>query len=521
MIYRFVEGKKEPEVAPATFFGENFIEFTQKRYGRGTKLYEEGVKDIIKSFVANYKMKDEEEDDKKGEKKLRYKRKNISDHEPKQGVNNGANDKEMKYMHMGVETTVKSIKFYGLDRRNRDLITVSAKDVLLFKEEIKAKVTELAKKGRKVAVVIDGCMETKQFERDERIEYNFENLDLAELFVLNSQLKHLGLDGSIRFNERFEITRYSDLKSCFTFEEVYKANFEIDKIVKDIKKMGLSPYETMLYIHWYMEENYIYFSDNNSFYRRVKNKSNRKNSIVDLHLNRKTNCVGFASMTKAIIDRLNIPQLKCEYITVFVDNGGGHALNLINIDDPEYDLKGVYFSDNTVGRESFDIRKKIEYFPALYEIPSEYRRFNIQISTDERPIRNTRTDYWRLLTENEHKSLNSSEDVNYQIKMFNERQDSLGSCSIIEFVKSLHNDGYDLGLYSIKDKSKLKKALKKVYKKIDNQAKVSEALGQAKSAGSRKRGVDFLYDQDDRLHAGERENKFKEDVLKMGEGMDS
>lgn len=242
----------------------------------------------------------------------------------------------------------------NLDSQN-NIIAVSADEVLFFADKIKAKVLELAKQGHRVNVVIDGCAQTEWLMENQRIEYNFDTQKLLKLIDLQSELQKVGMTEPIKFNEFFQTTKYSDLKTCWTLEQVIDANNKIDNIVRRIQDLKLSPYETMIYIHKYLTQNFEYgfhtlkISD---MLVGTHRKTERNRSIVAALQDNKTICAGYASMTKAIIDRLNIPGLKCDYQNASVWNKkkkciGGHALTLVTIEDSKYNINGSYLNDAT------------------------------------------------------------------------------------------------------------------------------------------------------------------------------
>ena len=257
------------------------------------------------------------------------------------------------------------------DSGSEDIIAVSAEDVLLFEKRIKKMVAELVKQGHKVNVVIDGNAAYKPINGMERIEYTFKPLELSKLIDLNYDLFKCGMSELIKLNEFYLTEEYADLETSWDLDYVVKANAEIDRVVDTIKELKLSPYETMVYIHKYLTQNYDY-GLNYPDYRFEGDLENNRSSIVAAIKNKKTVCVGFASMTKAIIDRLNLSQLKCKYQTVagwnyrFVsiwdaiehglpirqrwqpsDLRFSHALSLITIQDPKYNIDGMYLDDAT------------------------------------------------------------------------------------------------------------------------------------------------------------------------------
>lgn len=249
-----------------------------------------------------------------------------------------------------------SIDMDELKDDSTDIVAVNADDILLVKDAIKAKVFELANKGRKANVVVEGC---GSFDPLKRIEHTFNGGKLLKLCELDQELRKFGMEGQIKFNEYFPISRNSGLSGCWNLDQVLDANEKIREIVWKIRKLELSPYETMVYIHKYLTQNYGYGTnaDENCFISGAEKDA----SIISTFQNKQTICTGFASMTKAIIDELNIPELTCKYqpMTCWkkleepdelgrkIKYNGKHALSLITVNDPKYNIKGTYIDDAT------------------------------------------------------------------------------------------------------------------------------------------------------------------------------
>ena len=239
----------------------------------------------------------------------------------------------------------------------RDIIAVPADEIIFFGDRIKEKVSKLVKQGHKVNVVVDGCAQFDEINSRQRIEYNFDTTKLLKLWDLNYELQKLGMTGSIKFNEFFKTTKYTDLKTCWNLEQVIDANNEIDKVVTKIQTLKLSPYEAMVYIHKYLTQNYGYgFNGGRIADKKDTRKSENNRSIVAAIRNKQTICSGYASMTKAIVDRLKMPRLTCEYLNTAAwkipkdkdpEFLSGHALNLVTIDDSKYNINGSYLNDAT------------------------------------------------------------------------------------------------------------------------------------------------------------------------------
>lgn len=143
----------------------------------------------------------------------------------------------------------------------------------------------------------------------------------------------------------------SQFNGLWTFEQVVKANEEIDKLVKSIKDANLSPYEAMTFIHKYITDNYYYNNTDNI-------ESSR--TITGAILYKEIVCVGYASMVKAIVDKLDMPNLKCDYLSCRfrrrdLSGFGAHMQNLVAIKDDKYGIDGVYVED-----ACFDSAKTID-----------------------------------------------------------------------------------------------------------------------------------------------------------------
>lgn len=143
----------------------------------------------------------------------------------------------------------------------------------------------------------------------------------------------------------------SQFNGLWTFEQVVKANEEIDKLVKSIKDANLSPYEAMTFIHKYITDNYYYNNTDNI-------ESSR--TITGAILYKEIVCVGYASMVKAIVDKLDMPNLKCDYLSCRLTKKdlsglGAHMQNLVAIKDDKYGIDGVYVED-----ACFDSAKTID-----------------------------------------------------------------------------------------------------------------------------------------------------------------
>lgn len=254
-----------------------------------------------------------------------------------------------------------------------DIFAATIDEIFSYQDEIKNKLIKLKNAGHEVSIVVESNFAVRKVDTTGRIPYSFNREQLAKLVEFNDELKKLGMRNSIKFNEYFYTTRCFDLSSCWDLKDVIAANQEIEKVVERIKELNLSPYETMVYIHKYLQQNYSYCE------KRYEGKNRRKrekeNSIVGAVKYKQTVCVGFASLVKVIIDKLDNTELKCEYqpcmtwkripkdrlgdsktdVRIYQDNdklvglsqSAGHALNLIYLNDQKYNIQGSYLNDET------------------------------------------------------------------------------------------------------------------------------------------------------------------------------
>ena len=176
-----------------------------------------------------------------------------------------------------------------------------------------------------------------------------DNIDT--LIELNNYL----LDNDCKDIRFLEDPSYPEL--AWNINQVMRANSEIDGLVDYIKEHKFTQFETVAFIHQYISSLFGYKDD--------KDNPTISRSIVGVLNSDKIVCVGYSYLTKAIIDKLNMPGLDCSTfisrlkpkektlkkvdgamtgVEMFDDNSL-HMQNLIKIDDPKYNIKGAYISD--------------------------------------------------------------------------------------------------------------------------------------------------------------------------------
>ena len=186
---------------------------------------------------------------------------------------------------------------------------------------------------------------TKYGNESESIKMSFSQTALDNLIELNNYLVDRDEDGLF-----FMEDVYSP-ENAWSFEEVITANSQVEAIVEYIKNQEFTPFEASTFIHWYITTQFAY--------RENEDDPFSPRSLVGVLTSDDIVCVGYASLTKAIIDRLNMPGLECSTfaskITLNSDNEAveginkneptGHMQNLIIINDQKYDINGRYITD--------------------------------------------------------------------------------------------------------------------------------------------------------------------------------
>ena len=190
-------------------------------------------------------------------------------------------------------------------------------------------------KGKKVSVCIDNATSRKN---SDGVDYVFDKNDMKLLLELDNFLKDNGYSG-LSITEFKEAEDLEDFKKMWTLNQVVEANNKVDKFVEYIKENELSPFEAMLYIHK-VATNFVYNGEGT-----IMQEGRVLPSILNTD---KIVCSGYSTLVKAIVDKLDMPGLKCELKGCYIIIDGkphGHCHNLVTIDDPKYSVKGTYVED--------------------------------------------------------------------------------------------------------------------------------------------------------------------------------
>ena len=248
-------------------------------------------------------------------------------------------------------------------------------------DEIIEYVRKSKKAGLKVLMGIDSSMFTEK--KDEKVNYVYSKEEIELLLKLDEELKANDYPG-LRITEITRIYNKESLENAWSLDKVLSANEKIDIPVQHIIKNNLSPFEAMLYIHSW--------ASGFEYNRDILSSGERSRVLPHILNDKYIVCSGYATLIKAIIEKVNMPGLKCEFqgCSIIRDKKStGHCHNLVHIEDPKYDIKGTYVED-----ACWDSKRKGEpqgFAHCLYpvedvmhynnmkyrEVESEYRYSNV------------------------------------------------------------------------------------------------------------------------------------------------
>ena len=253
----------------------------------------------------------------------------------------------------------KSTYYSDLLNQKNDTVffNISKQDVenYEFLETVEKYCNKLLEQGLQVRLLINAPMREKKNESQADYLYSTETIN--NLVQINNRLQAKGMKKQICFNEYSKVEYEDQFDNSWELNDVIKANRSIDNIVAKIKESKLSPFEAMVYIHKYITSNFQYTES-------TGHGSWEKSRVLpSIFVEGKIVCSGYASFVKAIIDKLNDPNLKCGFVGCELYNKnltyslmGAHCHNLINIKDEKYGINGVYVEDACWDskREGFD-----------------------------------------------------------------------------------------------------------------------------------------------------------------------
>ncbi len=229
----------------------------------------------------------------------------------------------------------------------------------------------LSEENIQVRLIIDGNVNEKDVN-DRPYIYTLQEVE--RLIELNNFLAENANIEQVGFTDERKIDDYLSWrteKNLWSLQQVLDANEKLNAIVDDIKKLNLSPFETMLFIHDYVANSFSY--NGNDLNR------NSNATIMGAYQGDGLVCAGVSSLTKAIIDKLQIQGLSCEFIDASIHEDPDteqlkeyekylsdkpelkwdynrykkygsterHRLCLIHLNDEKYNIYGSYLNDAT------------------------------------------------------------------------------------------------------------------------------------------------------------------------------
>lgn len=127
-----------------------------------------------------------------------------------------------------------------------------------------------------------------------------------------------------------------------SYRDFYHTLEKIESLAVQVKSFQFSPLEMAMYIYDIVRD-HVYV------------KGNYPEEARDLSrvlLGDKMVCLGYARFMKAIVDRIDDPNLRCEISILWSEQReDGHARNVLYINDEKYQVQGVYYSEPTFGRK--------------------------------------------------------------------------------------------------------------------------------------------------------------------------
>ena len=130
-------------------------------------------------------------------------------------------------------------------------------------------------------------------------------------------------------------TNYVSLNDC------YRTMSEIKRQADKIKKLNLSPMETIMYVYDQVR-NRVYMHEDNT------ESLFKSRDLSEVMFGDKIVCAGYANMFHTLLTYLGIKSNVVRLIDKNDESGRtGHARNLIYVQDDKYNIDGVYYFDAT------------------------------------------------------------------------------------------------------------------------------------------------------------------------------
>lgn len=197
----------------------------------------------------------------------------------------------------------------------------------------------------------DNLMDSVEF-----IRLSFEELDNVEFIKKNP----LVLTKKVALSEMLDITDYDKLMELMnkyndiadkiyvsltgntnyvSLMDCYKTMSAIKNQADDIKRLGLSPMETIMYVYDQVRNRvYTFENEDESCFK--------SRDLSEVMFGDKIVCAGYANVFHVLLHYIGIENLVV-LLTERNNPKSGHARNVVYVKDDKYDIDGVYYFDPT------------------------------------------------------------------------------------------------------------------------------------------------------------------------------
>ena len=181
---------------------------------------------------------------------------------------------------------------------------------------------------------------------------------IAKYYNLDQDLSNIDIPiiidlSGLSFTEKIDILTTPGINNkhnLFFADEYTTGEYITQREMIDMYQNILEDYETIQNNNYSITEAlfYIYNKYKNRIYKEEKSneKSALSRSLNQIMKSDNIVCVGYANYLNAIASILNIPVFPLEWLDRFNPNSG-HRENIAVINDPKYDIKGVFTIDIT------------------------------------------------------------------------------------------------------------------------------------------------------------------------------
>ncbi len=203
------------------------------------------------------------------------------------------------YITQNFDNLIDSVEFIKLSFEEQDNMDFIRKNPLLLTKKI----------------VISEMLDITDYDR--LMELMNEYKDIADKI-------YVSLSGN---------TNYVSLMDC------YKTMNAIEQQANEIKKLGLSPMETIMYVYDQVRNRvYTFENDDESCFK--------SRDLTEVMFGDRIVCAGYANVFHVLLHYIGIENLVV-YLMEKNNPKTGHARNIIYVKDDKYDIDGVYYFDPT------------------------------------------------------------------------------------------------------------------------------------------------------------------------------